>query len=234
MILQRWLSQDHAVRHLRDCLHLHLHAGADGGGQVSCRHVYPQCILQTVDSSQVHGYSFVSPPGWHYRVTETMTINRYSYSQTKNIFMGKESLKRRSFFSSEQSINVCSCVMYLLNHNQNRLDWNDERRKLLLIFVEIIKRGTCIVWMWQTGNFNNQLRHKIIDSSWLIISTGSWRWWCRWARCPTAPSPTPRLPSCWPGWRPSSACSPPGGRTTSTHTKHVSSNQQDSIFHFML
>ena len=61
--------------------------------------------------------------------------------------------------------------MYLLNHNQNRLDWNDEMRKLLLIFVEIIERGTCIVWMWQTGNFNNQLRHKIIDSSWLIIST---------------------------------------------------------------
>ena len=59
--------------------------------------------------------------------------------------MDKESLKRRSFFSSEQSINVCSCVMYLLNHNQNRLDWNDEMRKLLLIFVEIIERGTCIV-----------------------------------------------------------------------------------------
>ena len=122
--------------------------------------------------------------------------------------------------------------MYLLNHNQNRLDWNDKMRKLLLIFVEIIERGTCIVWMWQTGNFNNQLRHKIIDSSWLIISTGSWRWWCRWARCPTAPSPTPRLPSCWPGWRPSSACSPPGGRTTSTHTKHVSSNQQPTRFNF--
>ena len=122
--------------------------------------------------------------------------------------------------------------MYLLNHNQNRLNWNDKMRKLLLIFVEIIERGTCIVWMWQTGNFNNQLRHKIIDSSWLIISTGSWRWWCRWARCPTAPSPTPRLPSCWPGWRPSCACSPPGGRTTSTHTKHVSSNQQPTRFNF--
>ena len=27
--------QDHAVRHLRHRLRLHLHAGADGGGQVS-------------------------------------------------------------------------------------------------------------------------------------------------------------------------------------------------------
>ena len=37
-------------------------AGADGRGQVSeLRDVYPQCILQTVASSQIHGYSFVSP-----------------------------------------------------------------------------------------------------------------------------------------------------------------------------
>ena len=89
----------------------------------------------------------------------------------RTIFLWARKVSRDvRYFSSEQFINV-NVFLYLLNHDQNRLGWNDEMRKLLLILVEIIERGTCIVWMWQTGNFNNQLRHKIIDSSWLIIST---------------------------------------------------------------
>ena len=131
-------------------------------------------FLQTVDSSQIHGFihSYLQP-GWHYRVTEKMTINRYFHISTvrRTIFLWARKVSRDvRYFSSEQFINV-NVFLYLLNHDQNRLGWNDEMRKLLLILVEIIERGTCIVWMWQTGNFNNQLRHKIIDSSWLIIST---------------------------------------------------------------